>query len=381
MHILIICKNFPPIHCGVGDYTYNLAQEFAKNSQIKVSVITCGQIEKCVRLKNVEVHCIPENWNSKSVKTIVTKINEIKPTYILLQYVPYLYDPRGVPFYICKLLWLLRSKKVAIFFHEVAIEISKKPKVLIVSLLQRFIAYVLCYLSRYIIVSNECVEKFLKNKETKLIHIGSNIPQCTKSKSDLRKIHSNVVGKCDILFAMFGNIRYNYMLLPVLKQLHQQNISWKLILIGSYKNARAQHFYNEIYRLNLNDHIHTTGYVDVNDAAEYLAMSDIFLIWEPADKGIFLHSGALCAAFANSLVIVSSKGNLTDKILQHEQNAILLDNLDDQRLLKYIVKIHRDTEFRTHLQTNTQNLFAQYIAWDVVCKKHLELLKSENNLC
>lgn len=374
LHLLIICKSFPPDYCGVGDYTYLLAKNLAQYNNIKISVITSVN-SNCATIEHVEVFPIVANWNFQSIDVIIAKIQQLSPQQILWQYVPYLYHRKGIPLYLCVLFWRLRHCKMAVFFHEVAIELSPNIKQLCIAIAQRFIAYVIGKTSNHIIVSNECVARFLGEKHTQLIHIGSNIPRCPLPQSALQKLRSEIVGDCDLLFAIFGNIRSNHELLPVLKKLTEQQISWKLILIGNYQNTKSELFHREITRLQLQKHIHITGYVSVDLAAQYLAMSDIFLIWESPHKGIFLHSGALCAAFANSLVVVSSRGELTDRVLCEESGAILLENLCTQTLITYFRNVHSSREFRQKIQENARNFFHKYLCWKVVCKKHRDLFQ------
>ena len=374
LHLLIICKSFPPDCCGVGDYTYLLAKNLAQQNNVKVSVITSVNSHG-ISLDNVDVFPIVANWNLQNVDVLIKKIQQLSPQQILWQYVPYLYHPKGIPIYLCVLFWRLRRWKMAVFFHEVAIEISPKIKQLCIAVIQRFIAYVICNTSNLILVSNECVARFLGEKRTQLIHIGSNIPRCSLPLNALQQLRSQTVGECDVLFAIFGNIRRNHELLPALKELSAQRISWKLILIGNYENARCELFFSEIARLQLQEHIYVTGYVSVDLAAQYLAMSDVFLIWESPRKGIFLHSGALCAAFANSLVIVSSRGELTDRILCDESGAILLENLCVQTLVEHLKRIHCDPVFAKKTKEKADAFFRKYLCWKVVCKKHCELFQ------
>ena len=374
LHLLIICKSFPPDYCGVGDYTYLLAKNLAQHSHMKVSIITSVN-SQCATIDHVEIFPIVAHWNLQSVDVIMKKIQQLSPQQILWQYVPYLYHRKGIPLYLCILFWRLRRWKMAVFFHEVAIEISPNIKRLCIATAQRFIAYVIGQTSNHIIVSNECVARFLGEKRTQLIHIGSNIPRCSLPQNTLQQLRSEIVGKCDLLFAIFGNIRSNHELLPVLKKLSEQQISWKLILIGNYQNTKSELFHREVARLQLQEHIYITGYVSVDLAAQYLAMSDIFLIWESPQKGIFLHSGALCAAFANSLVVVSSRGELTDRILHEESGAILLDNLCAQTLITCFRNVHSNREFRKKIKEKAMAFFRKYLCWKVVCKKHRDLFQ------
>ncbi|MEX2665769.1 glycosyltransferase family 4 protein [Candidatus Uabimicrobium amorphum] len=374
LHLLIICRSFPPRNCGVADYTYNLAKHLAQYRDMKVSIITSvnSQLEK---IDNVDVFPIVDTWNLRGMKVVIDKIQQLSPQQILLQYVPYLYHQKGMPFYLCVLFWRLRAWKKAIFFHEVAIEISPRIKQLCVAIAQRFIAYFICRMSDHLIVSNECVAKFLGEKRTQLIHLGSNIPSCSLPENILQELRRQTVGECDLLFAIFGNIRNNHELLPTLKKLDSEQISWKILLVGSYQSAKCKPFYDEIVRLGMQEHIHVTGYVAADTAAKYLAMSDIFLIWEFPEKGIFLHSGSLCAAFANSLVIVSNKGELTDSILCRESGAILLKHLCTQTLIEHLNKIYTDATFRQEIQESAYSFFSKYLSWKVVCEKHRDLFQ------
>jgi len=335
----------------------------------KVSIITSRGIS--TDIPGVDVYSIVDEWNYKHIKVICRKIDDLAPDRVLLQYVPYLYSPLGMPFFFCGLMWHLRKYKQAVFFHEVAIRLSLHVKRMIVAISQRIIAHVLCLLCDDIIVSNECVQKFLGKNRTHLIHIGSNIPTYSSTQEILLAKRREIAEECSVLFAMFGNVRHNHLLLRYLKSL--KNVSWRLIMIGSYDNAKSMVFRDELERLGLISQVHITGYVAAEEAAMYLAMSDVLLLWESLPEGVFLHSGALCAAMANSLVVFGSRGYLTDSCLRNEHNMILLERLCKQSFHYYVQKLHEDNDFHSHLKINAYEFFEQYLSWEVVAKKHLQL--------
>ena len=72
--ILFITNNFPPITCGVGDYTYKLSQELVKQGW-KVSILCASKPEITKNNNNfkkegIDVFSLVESWDNKGLKQL-----------------------------------------------------------------------------------------------------------------------------------------------------------------------------------------------------------------------------------------------------------------------------------------------------------------------
>jgi glycosyltransferase involved in cell wall biosynthesis len=121
--ILFITNNFPPVTCGVGDYTYKLAQELVKQG-CEVSVLCSFKPEikqnvKNLRLEGIEVFSLVKTWDNKGLNPLQSVFKDKQFDWVSLQYVPFSFEKRGLPLGLAKnLKMLFLSAKWHIMFHE-----------------------------------------------------------------------------------------------------------------------------------------------------------------------------------------------------------------------------------------------------------------------
>lgn len=134
MKIIFICGALKPGYDGVGDYTRRLSANLiiqgvevailALNDQFIAEVICQDQTSDGV---NINTCRIPSNWN------IIQRINyakkwiiSINPDWLSLQYVPFSFNSKGLPFNLSKHLSKLTfSKRWHIMFHELWVGMSE----------------------------------------------------------------------------------------------------------------------------------------------------------------------------------------------------------------------------------------------------------------
>lgn len=82
---------------GVGDYTANLAREFARYGHfVTVVCRDCRYIK--TNYEDIKVYPVVRTWNRAAVQSIleVIRVNTIE--WVCLQYVPHGFHPKGLPF-------------------------------------------------------------------------------------------------------------------------------------------------------------------------------------------------------------------------------------------------------------------------------------------
>lgn len=122
---------------GVGDYTRVLAADMISKYGIEVLMIAfndrlCNSFTKEEQTFNgvtIPVVRMPESLNERQRLDFCKKIvNEFNPDWISLQYVPYSYHKKGIPFSLAKKLkQLTNGAKWHIMFHELWIAMNVAP--------------------------------------------------------------------------------------------------------------------------------------------------------------------------------------------------------------------------------------------------------------
>ena len=127
MTILFFCGSLASGQDGVGDYTRRLCGELIRMGHVAQIVSLCdkkvttfiNQNQEVEEVK-VAVYRIPSSSsNHQRLLWLQEIMDKVQPDWISLQFVPYSFNPKGLPFWLPKFLKKLKGKhKWHIMFHE-----------------------------------------------------------------------------------------------------------------------------------------------------------------------------------------------------------------------------------------------------------------------
>ncbi len=381
MKIVFITDNFPPVVDGVGDYTYNLGQEFANNGH-QVYVI-CSRKEAIIQhaenINSITVLPIILHWNKSAISTILKSISHIQPDWIVPQYVPYSYNYYGMPFWFYQLVSALKQQKyrLAITFHEVFIDLElDKPKYIPVALAQRAITYLIAEKVDHIIVSIERVRLQLRRFDAKMtrIPIGSNIRPVTVPETDIIHLRKKMAPKDEFIIASFG-IRDQVNLVHLLHRLLQEKQNVKLALLGKMNSPTIEAINKLIGQLNLSDKIYLTGFLSNDELYATLRSADAFIMLEENRGGVTTKSGSIAAAYAAGLPIIGTKGHMTDYFFVNGENILFTDVKSlDKMTSDFKNFIQNKDNILNRLKKGSKKTYEERLSWEKIYNAYLNLL-------
>lgn len=193
MKILFLCGSLEPSKDGVGDYTRRLAGELIRQGHTCaiVSIMDKMVPERLEEIQQSELTSIAVlrlpyasgyKLNCREAKPWVDTFN---PDWISLQYVPFSFHPKGLPFGFAKSIKLLSKQRMLhIMFHELWVGMNKEslPKFKVLGAIQK-----------------KMIQSFIKNTKPYLLHT-----QTQLYRWQLKKMGENV-----LLLPLFSNIRVN----------------------------------------------------------------------------------------------------------------------------------------------------------------------------
>ncbi|WP_348799912.1 glycosyltransferase [Flavobacterium adhaerens] len=213
MKILFLCGSLEPGFDGVGDYTRRLAGELIRqNHQAKIialndnSKIIVTEEEQEIEGTSVPVMRIPNNTpTTQRLNTVKQSLVVYNPDWISLQFVPYSFNAKGLPFWLPSFLKKLKGKhKWHIMFHELwlGIDIESSFKHKCIGKFQQLI-----------------IEKVIHNTNTNLVNTQNKLYQYFLNE---HQINSEVLPICGNIpftavkkenidctqFVLFGAIHY-----------------------------------------------------------------------------------------------------------------------------------------------------------------------------
>lgn len=375
MKVFFITNKFPPLSCGVGDYTYHLAKEFVNNGH-GVSVICCTNDSITdywkVHYENFDVYPLGGNWQRKDLTLVLEKIKAIAPDSILFQYVPGSFNRYAVPWdliYFYKQLNKL-SVKILTTFHETYVRYNfNHPKYLYVALGQRLIARYLAKNSHQLMTSIDRYEQQLKswNRNVTIIPVGSNILTIPVSTGEIETIRKRFAPNEEAILCTFG-IRNHQTLLDLFQEVVNLKSNTVLLIIGKL-NANL-----ECLPQTIRKKVYSTGFLEADEVYRHLKASDAFVMMDFVSKngegGTCNKSGSLAAAFAAGLPIFATKGDMTNKLLLEKSKIIWLQ--DKNNALDLIIT-HLESD-NSDIHIDNQMFFNNYLSWSVIYSRIISKL-------
>jgi len=218
MRILFICPSQEPGACGVGDYTRRLAGACIKNGAVCAILALNEEVDRgpnagsailddevpCLRLPN------SLSWQER-IERAQAFAQEFSPDWVSLQYVPYAYDSRGLPFRLAKRLQQICGDRVRrhVFFHELWVS-APGIKMGVLSILQRLCIRLLRYQWAFHVVetSNRPYAESLKTLGISAMErpVFSNVPFVAARIADEDQRANHAPYRC----VHFGKVNENF---------------------------------------------------------------------------------------------------------------------------------------------------------------------------
>lgn len=372
MKILFITNNLPPIVDGVGDYTYNIAKQFAKHEH--EVYIVCRKDQRInIRIEGIMVLPIVENWNFRCYKPIVKVIKENRIDIVSLQYVPHGFHPKGLPFSIVKLTNEINKtqSKLFTFFHEVYVEEGKgRLKRYVLSKLMQCISKRVKDNSDYLATSIEYYGDMIKKmssrkKDISIIPIASNIPETKMSEDELAVLKKEIAPNNETIISFLG-LRNIQTSIDAISELKSDGYNLKIVLIGKTQCNSLN---------NLPEDTFKTGILDIVEIDKYFKISDIFILPQDNIYGCSFKSGSFVAGMRNRLPIITAKGNLTSSKLETGNNIIFVDFDNIKEVKGSILKLLNDK--KSALSIGEQAYFISIkFTWSETYHKYIDVLKN-----
>ena len=303
MKVLFICGSIGLGLSGVGDYARRLSEELASQGHEATLVGLCesddhdnalvaGTIESCSSVPLPRVLRLRANtsWKRRTIE-LSEFLSRVRPDVISLQYVPYAFQARGLPFRLARRLRGItpHGSRWQIMFHEICVGLgdSCSWKHRVIGSIQKRIAAGLVRTLRPIAVHSHAFPylDILRNLgvDAKPLPLFSNVPATTKQvipdHLPLLRDRQSFVD-----FAFFGTVHPDWNVNRVVELVKQigksRELSPRIIAIG--RGGRFAGTMWEAFR-NAGVDVIETGVIDDKSVSAYLSNCDLGLSGYPPD--------------------------------------------------------------------------------------------------
>lgn len=363
MKVLIISGSYPKIKCGVGDYTYILANKLSENADVTVLTSTDA---KSFEGDRVTVKNVVKKWSGLYIiKTILKEIKTGGYDVVHIQFPTVKYKRNSIANYII-LPFLLRLKGVKVVYtlHEYSnnSKLSKAVR----------IPAILCS-NRIVIVDNlfldELSKKFRRRKDKiRYINIGANVERSTANEEDINALRESLKKGDEKLLAHFGFVNHSKRLDLILKAMaelkRENNLKSRLVIVGDFSQERCgKELYSELTDIikenGLEDNITVTGYIEGNVGDYFRASDSAIMLFS---NGVSVRNGSVLAGQQEGVKIITSKP--VRKIDVFKEQFYFVDNEVDS--VKRAIEIVQNEDRKTYP-------LGDDFSWDAIRDKHLSV--------
>lgn len=309
MKIIFLCGCLEPGYDGVGDYTRRLAAELISQG-VEVAALALNdhfitepihQTQASDHI-NIDTYRLPSKWNTKlRFKFAKEWIDSINPDWLSLQYVPFSFNTKGLPFNLGKnLSKLCKDNSWHIMFHELWVGMEEKTskKLLFWGIFQKIlIKSLIKKLNPNLITTQTELYRIQLKKlgyDSKLLPLFSNVPLI----ANLTDHKSNKIS-----FVTFGTIHPGAPFADFAAEIAQyskdNNIDVELQFVG--RCGKEQETWINIWN-KYNLHYNVFGEQPINKLSEILVNSTIGL--SSTALPLIEKSGSVAAMLEHNLPVI-----------------------------------------------------------------------------
>ncbi len=365
MNILFLTNKLPPYVDGVGDYTLNLAKQFAADGHRVAIVCRDGSVNTMV--EGVDVLPIVSQWDEKDLPAIERVVRSRGIEIISLQYVPHGFQQKGLPFgLVCMLKGLRRlpGVKIMTFFHEVCIERSlRNLRWAMGYVMMRWISSNILKHSDIVGTSIDAYKRLIHDfghrGDVAVVPIASNIPEREISAVELQTLRQRIARDDEMIVGFFGQ-RDISTSLQAIDLLRHRGLKIRTLFIGKVNAEQAESATN-VYR---------TGVLDVAELWPYLNVADVMILPNSSFK-----SGSLAAILRAARPVVTQHDKMTSERMIDGRNVVFADFESSSSVAESLQTLLCNAELRAQIGQGAKALMHN-VTWPDTYAAYVKALKN-----
>jgi len=299
VRVLFVTGSYPPMLCGVGDYTAILAVEIAKHSYMSVAVLTSviNGHETTEDASGIQLLPMVQGWRLSELPKVIGIIRRWRPDIVHVQYHTLGCGKRWMP-YLLPLFLKLCGLKVVQTWHESPTRFRSIPNSLALDALIGVEPDYLQHLKkRY--------RWLLRRKSTCFIPVGSNIPRVELTESERTEIREHYVGRGKSMLTFFG-FASPAKRVESLFEIADPNRDTIVLLtqLDEYNNPYHQKIMGYINESVWAGKVVITGFLSAKEVARALCASDAVVF--PFQNGVGTRNGSYLAAISQGTLTITT---------------------------------------------------------------------------
>lgn len=325
MRILLATGSFPPMKCGVGDYSQNLSDALAADNRFRVGILTSTIGAGRDKVENIEVFPVIKKWGLIETLKVIKIIRNWSPDIVHIQYPTQGYGKGLLP-WILPMIAFLMGKKVVQTWHE-GYSLGSIFKLFLISIIPSVLVFVR---PRY----KECLHPMLFwalwGKNSVFIPNASTIPGIVLDEQIKNILKNKYLNNQKRLIVFFGFV-YPSKGVELLFEIADP-ASDQIVIVGEINNESE--YSKKIMKHALVEpwlgKVTITGFLSIPDVAELLVVADAVIL--PFRTGGGEWNTSIHGAVLNRTFVITT--SLTKRGYNNKYNIYFakIDNIQEMKL-------------------------------------------------
>lgn len=325
MRVLIVTGSYPPMRCGVGDYSQKLVETLVAYHEIQVGVLTSIAGAYKDESNRIERFPIIEKWELLETFKVIKVIRNWSPDIVHVQYPTQGYKNGLLP-WVIPIISYLMGKKVVQTWHEVYSRLNA-PRLFFKAIVPSRLIFVR---EHHVTNLHPQLRWALWGKKTVFIPNASAIPHVELDEHKKYVIKKQYLKKQTRLIVFFGFV-YPQKGVELLFKIADPAIDQIVIAGEADKNSA---YFHEITKLASTQawlgKVTITGFLPIAEAAALLAVADAVILPFRASSGEW--NTSIHGAVLNGALVITT--SLTKSGYDGKRNIYFakVDNIEEMRL-------------------------------------------------
>jgi glycosyltransferase involved in cell wall biosynthesis len=360
LRILIVTGSFPPMRCGVGDYTSCLAEALGKHEDVRVAILTSEQACKPTQDVSYDIFPVVKSWQISDFSRIEKVIRQWRPDIVHIQYPTQGYGGHILAYVLPVLLFAQRIKIVQTW-HE----FYKKEHVNWVYALKAVIpGPIIVVRPNFRENIHTFYRRLIRQRQVYYIPSASVLPRIVLNNQERESIHLQYAPLTKALVAYFGFI-YEHKGTDLLFDIADPS-QHHLIIIGSFDESNGYHkmVKHRSRHGHWSNNSTITGFLSAYESARILSAADAIVLPFRSGGGVWntsLHGAAIQGTF----VLTTSQ----DKHGYNSDENIYYAMPGDIKGMREALLSYAGTR-------NSDMNISRYASWDTIAEEHYRVYKS-----
>ena len=374
----VICPDYPPSQSGLAGHTVAFAQALRKHGSVKV-LTSAGSVPA-----SADLFPVVKKWNFSGLVSAfyaTPELRDDKTARIVVQYLPFLYNPRGgINFSICffALFLFLSGRKIDLICHELHYPFLPQPKAIALFSAHISMLVLLGIASDQVFTTTDFflarARKILFwKKNIFYLPVGSNMGSASSAEDAYQKFRKRFELDGKFVISIFGTIHPTREMKKIISSLvriqEKMQAPSVLMLIGETE-ARIKSELGEQGFLRFLSRGIILGKIESADFAAAMRATHIAVAF--FSDGATTRRGSLLASASFGVPTVSTLASHTEPSLRDLPELTLLSPNPEKFVNELEAHLHSKLELAAPALRSPSNYYRAHFGWEQIITRYRE---------